>query len=234
MKLRGGGKAQLALLLVCLAGLSAYAIASGTFSSGSSAPASASACLGKHAEEVVQVQPPALGKLRESIARAMPERVGRLYEEGTVVAANAFNDNSPLPPPVSAGAPRPGGYEMRWWAPGGGDVAADVFVFSSPQVAQRFVLDATKTKCRLAAASAPVDLPPQSRDLRWLNPDGAVEADVYLARGARVYRVVYVPSEQRHGRPAAQVVAHALATADALACLLPHAQCALQRPTVPA
>lgn len=222
-------RVRLAVGLACLAGAATYLVAS--LSAGGSTPA-ASACEPSRLPAVRQVPPQALGELREAVAGVLPGRIGRLYEEGTVVAANAFSDNSPSPPPVSASASRPGAYEMRWWAPNGDDVVADVFAFADPGAAQRFISGALSVRCRRMAAQEGAARPPQAENLTWTNPDGVREADVYLLRGARVYRVVDVPARQT--RHPARSLARAQATVDALACLLPQARCGEPSRLVPA
>lgn len=232
MSLMRSRAARLTLLLACLAGAVIAAVTTGVFSRSSTVEAPVSACLSPDRPEVSRVAPSALGPLRESVARVLPERLGRLYEEGTVDSANAFNDNVPLPPTVSPTERRPGGYEVRWWAPNGDDVVADVFVFPSAREAQRFLGQAASTHCRLRSRAAGAPFPPDSRNLTWVNPDNVTEADVYLLRGARVYRVADVPANQR-GHSPDRSITHAFATVDTLACLLPAAHCSPQRPTVP-
>lgn len=230
-------RARLVALLAVLGGLAAYLLLTHVLSSGSSSPLSAlSACLPRHRPQVERVAPRALGPLREAVVRVLPERLGRLYEEGTIESANAFNDDFPLPPPVSATQARPGGYEMRWWAPNGDDIVADVFVFASAGEAGRFLREASGTGCRLHAHAREAPLPPRSHNLTWLNPEHVTEADLYLRRGSRVYRVADVPPAQRGRLASRRAIAHAFLTIDTLACLLPHASCSESQrpPAVPA
>jgi hypothetical protein len=217
---RGGRNARLAVLLACLAALVAYLVWPG-----STSPRLAACVGGKGAPQVVQVAPGAQAALRESVARVAPQRVARLYEEGTVTAASAWTDEQPAPPPLSPTARRPAGYEMRWWAPNGDDVVADVLVFSSPRVAQRYIGLASSARCRTRARERPGAGPPQVANLTWLNPDGAAQADVYMRRGARVFRVVDAPAGQRSGAVPGDGLSRALLTIDTLACLLPEARC---------
>jgi hypothetical protein len=220
--------------LAALAGVLAYALATHVLSGRSSSrPTALSACRAAGRPQVERVAPAALGRLRESIVRVLPQRLGRLYEEGTIESANAFRDGLPLPPPVSFTAPRPGGYEMRWWAPNGDDIVADVFQFASASEANGFLALATSTRCRLHARARQAPLPPDSHNLTWLNPDYALEADVYLRRGARVYRVVDVPPSRRGVLAGTAAITRAFLTVDTLACLLPQVRCTPLRPTVP-
>jgi hypothetical protein len=214
---------RLGVLLAILAALVIYVVAS----PGDAPRVSASRCVAAtRVPEVQQVAPGALGGLREAVARVLPQRVGRLYEEGTVRAAVAWTDEEPAPPATSPRAPRPGGYEMRWWAPNGDDVVADVLVFSSPARAERFVALASSARCRDQASHGLAARPPLAQNLSWLNPDGALQADVFVARGARVYRIADAPA----GTSPEQVrtsggLGRAFATIDVLACLLPSAHC---------
>lgn len=203
---------------------------------GSAGPTRVASCAGQlGAPEVIRVAPTALSPLREDVARVVPERVARLYEEGTVVAASAWTDEEPAPPAVSPRASRPGGYEMRWWAPNGDDVVADVLVFSNSARAQHFLALASSTRCRRKAGNVAARTPPLGRNVSWLNPDGAAQADVYFARGRRVYRLADAPAGQHGGAIRPGSLGRAFATIDALACLLPGAHCTtVNKSVVPA
>ncbi len=221
------GRVKLGLLIACLAGLVAFLLV--TQLPGGSGQ-SASACSSTNLPAVRQVAPSGLGDLRRSIAGVLPDRIGELYEEGTVLAGNAFSDDAPAPPPVDPAAPRPAAYEMRWWAPNRDDVVADVFMFSDARSAQRFLERAITPRCRRSGAQLAALQPPEAQNLTWTNPDGVAEADVYLARGPRVYRVADAPA----GRHRQGLLRRALVTVDTLACLLPEAQCSSTRRLVPA
>jgi hypothetical protein len=226
---RAGRATLLALLLACLAGLIAYIAWPGA-----SAPKLA-ACVGGHgAPEVRRVPARYLSGLRESVARVVPERLARLYEEGTILAQSAWSDEEPSPPSVSPTAKRPAGYEMRWWAPNGDDVVADVLSFASPRAAGRFVALASSERCRVHARRHAPAGPPRVSNLTWLNPDGAAEADVYMRRGSRVYRIADAPAGQHLGSVRAGTLQRTVATVDALACLLPGARCSVVKPSVAA
>ncbi len=191
-------------------------------------------CFGGRTPTVGQVPAHSLATLRESVLRVLPQRVGRLYEEGTALASNAWTDADPAPPPVSARALRPDGYEMRWIAPNGDDVVATALTFSSAGKARRFMALATSARCRVHGISGAASRPPLSKNLGWVNPDGVAEADVYLARGRRVYRVGDVPANQRSDQPTSADLGHSFFTIDALACLLPAAHCLQRSRSVPA
>jgi len=196
-----------------------------------SARLASSSCFGAGTPEVARVHAHSLDALRASVLRVLPQRVGRLYEEGTAIAANVLSDQEPAPPPVSASALRPAGYEMRWVAPNGDDVVATALSFASASEAHRFLVLATSPRCRVHGAQASASRPPLARNLVWVNPGGVPEADVYLLRGDRVYRVGDVPARRREG---AATTARTLFTIDALACLLPGAHCSQTSHSVPA
>jgi hypothetical protein len=164
----------------------------------------------------------------------LPERVGHLYEEGTVSGSSFWSDDSPSGPTVSARARREAGYEMRWWAPNGDDVVADVLLFASSGQAAEFLRRAAAGRCGHSLLSGPADRPAQGRNLAWLNPDGVAEADVYLQRGRRVYRVGDVPAGQQQRPLPAVRLRRALTGVDTLACLLPGAHCEGESRGVPA
>jgi len=218
-------------LLACLAALLAYLLLDG---GAGRAPQRASLCLGQGAPSVVGVAAEELGELRASVARVLPERLGHLYEEGTIVGSTVWTDAAPAGPAVDPGERRPAGYEMRWWAPNGDDLVADVLVFSSPSTAARFLARAAAPRCSLGSLAGSADRPPQARNLAWTNPDDAAEADVYLARGRRVYRIADAPGGQVAGGPSVRDLGPALRTVDSLACLLPGAHCASPAASVPA
>jgi hypothetical protein len=197
---------------------------------------SATGCVAaRRVPEVRNVTPSAVAGLRESVAKVLPQRVGRLYEEGTVRAPVAWTDENPSPPGVSPHAPRPGGYEMRWWAPNGDDVVADVLVFETAARAQRFLALASGVRCREKATAQATARPPQGRNLSWLNPDGALQADLFLARGTHVYRVADAPAgSSPEAVRTSGGLGRAFATIDLLACLLPAAHCTRVPNGVPA
>ena len=222
----------LVVLTILLAGLAFHLLASTGAAGGPRREASA--CTGQGAPQVASIKPQELGELRASVARVLPERVGRLYEEGTIVGSSVWTDAAPAGPPVSRTAPRPPGYEMRWWAPNGDDLVADVLVFASPRAAALFLTRAAAPRCGHGSLSAGAGRPPQARNLAWINPDGVAEADVYLARGRRVYRVADAPAGQGTGVPAPGRLSRALRTVDTLACLLQGANCTSASSGVPA
>lgn len=223
---RRGGRGSRLLLVpaACLAGLLIYVLLPGA-----GGPAALASCTAG-APAVLRVAPQRLGGLREAVARVLPDRLGRLYEEGAVTGATAWSDDEPLPPAVSVTARRPAGYEMRWWAPDGDDVVADVYEFANGKAAQRFLDLAGSGRCRRRAREQPSERPAQARNVSWVNPDGASEVDLYMARGPRVYRVADAPAVSPGRGPQ---LARALYTIDLLACLLPEAGCRSESAGVP-
>ncbi len=218
---RSRGRIRLAVLLAILAALVAYLAIPG------SGPATGAACVGNAgAPEVTAAGAGEISGLRDDVARLVPQRVARLYEEGTVRATSAWSDENPAPPPVTPGGRQPAGYEMRWWAPNGDDLVADELVFGSEAAAARFVRLAVSGRCRSDPATEAAATPPQASNLAWLNPEGVAQADVYLERHDRVFRVADAPSRQNGGHAGAGVLQQAFLTIDTLACLLPHAGCA--------
>jgi hypothetical protein len=208
------------VLLGCVAAFVLLAVKPG-------AGGSRARCPSELGSEVAMVPASELGPLRERVARVLPGRIGRLYEEGTIVARNAWSDNEPLAPGLSPIAPRPAGYEMRWWSPSGDDIVADVWQFADAAGAGVFIQRALSTRCRRAAAQVPLSHPLQAGNLTWVNPDAVAEADVFLQRGALVYRVADVPRGASDAPLPARRLARALYTIDALVCLIPHAGCGL-------
>jgi len=233
---RQRGKRRLWVLVVVLLTSLAAGVLIAATRSHSSVRQSASRCIGATSvPEVARVAPQEIGGLREDVARALPQRVGRLYEEGTVRSSVAWSDEEPAPPATSPQARRPAGYEMRWWAPNGDDVVADVLVFASDGQAKSYLALASSARCHDQATRGLALHPPLARNLSWLNPDGALQADVFFARGARVYRITDAPA----GSSPAEVrsgggLDHAFATIDVLACLLPSAHCTPAPAEVPA
>ncbi len=213
--------ARLGVLLGILAGLIAYLALPG-----SSGPHGVAGCAAETgAPQVLKLSASGISSLRDDVARAIPQRVARLYEEGTIKAVSAWTDEEPAPPPVNPRAPRSGGYEMRWWAPNGDDIVADELEFANEQTAARFMQLAASTRCRSHVATEQAPAPPLASNVSWLNPDGAAQADVYLRRANRVFRVADAPAGQRGGQTRPGSLRRAFATIDTLACLLPHAHC---------
>jgi hypothetical protein len=111
---------------------------------------------------------------------------------------------------------------------------ATALSFSSAGEARDFMALATSARCRVHGVSGSASRPPLARNLGWVNPDGVAEADVYLTRGKRVYRVGDVPARQQANHASSADLTHSFFTVDALACLLPGAHCIRGSRNVPA
>jgi hypothetical protein len=224
-----GDRIRLGVLLCLLAGLVAFYVAA---PGGILRPASdsgAAECPPEGTPRVINVPAGYLASLRTSIVGVVPLRIGRLYEEGTIEATNAWSDDFPSRPTLSPHALRPAGYEMRWWAPTGDDIVADVFVFATAAQAQRFLSHVVIPRCHNSARQTLAPWPMQAHNLRWINPERFAQTDVFFARGARVYRVADVPVGQQRGNWSRVNLHRAFLTVDGLACLLPEANCSIQQ-----
>ena len=224
------GRLKLLVLLGCAAGVLALALVLGTGGAGHPR----ASCPMDGAPEVASVPASTLGALRASVANVLPGRVGRLYEEGAIRTSNAFTDNRPLAPALAPDARRPAGYEMRWWSPNRDVIVADVFAFADAASARRFLERALSTRCRRSAEQAPASRPAQGANLGWVNPDGYAQADIYLTRGTRVYRVAEVPAGTRTTTLVPDSLRRAFYTVDTLACLVPAAGCGASSRAAPA
>jgi hypothetical protein len=102
---------------------------------------------------------------------------------------------APSPPSAwPAHGPFPGGWEESWWSSRHEYLTTDEFVFDDTADAQRFVDVASDNRCRdHASTPRAADRPSGARELTWRNR-GKLEADVYFARGVRVYRAAYIPA----------------------------------------
>ncbi len=167
-----------------------------------------------------------LDTIRASLAR-LPRRGSVADERGSISTLNVWSDGSPVP--VSRSPPHvPGAYEVRWWTPHGSyHAAADGFLFASSSAAQRFAGVAARAACHAHGSEEPIQTPSGALALTWSNPDDAREADVILARGRYVYRLVMVPAAHRGAPPedGPQAMARATRIAELFACLLPGVSC---------
>jgi hypothetical protein len=147
------------------------------------------------------------------------------YAWGVVPAEVAWSDNAPQGIRASEREGLwPASYEMRSWtidpqlSPELDDVVADVFVFTDPVQAHRFFAEATSPRCHLDGIARATSEPPQASNLIWVNPDNATQEDVFLLRGARVYRISDV-------RPARSSWQPGVSRVNVLACALAQASC---------
>jgi hypothetical protein len=227
-------RSGLSILLVCLcvAVLGLAVTRTGVFGavtgSGGASGASLVSCVrDPHSPSVVSVDFRQLLVLSESLLKVRRWVAGRWYESGTVSAESVWSDQQPqrLIDSVSHGR-SPGGYEMRWWANDNrDDVVADVFLFAGPSQARRFFQDAAAVTCHNSATQPPAHWPSGARNLVWINPDGALQYDVFLRRGRAVFRIVDVPAGSNGGRPSDKPGQVGVAVVDDLACALFYANC---------
>lgn len=164
--------------------------------------------------------------LRDGLLRVLALSGGRRYAAGIVTSEDMWSDDLPLRLRASrlADGLWPAGYEMRWWTRDY-DVGADVLGFGGSRQAREFFQKAASTECHRDGVLWPTLSPPGARYLAWVNPDRARQSDVFLLRGSRVYRIAVV---RLQGAPVETAQAERRTGArllDALACVLPDAQC---------
>jgi hypothetical protein len=222
---------RLILLLALLASLVVYVATSPidalSISNGPTVGAAAPEnCPAGRAPSVETIRRTQLLGLREGLRRIMFfDKSLRPYEQGLVASSSAWSDSEPGTHKSLPLNPRdPGGYEMRWWMANGDDVGADVMVFASRRQARDFFMRASSTRCRPASAALAASFPPGGRNLKWRNPDGFAQEDVYLLRGRRVYRVAVVKAGAG-GSITAAAQSAAFSLVNSLACALPDAAC---------
>jgi hypothetical protein len=166
-------------------------------------------------------------QLRDGLLRAFDVTGGRGYTGGVVAPEDMWSDDSPLRADASrlAGGRWPAGYEVRWWTRAY-DLVADVLVLGSAHQARAFFEEAASTDChRDGVQRAAARWLPQGRNLAWVNPDHARQSDVFLLRGRRVYRVAAVRLDDARAETARAERRTGAEIADALACVLPGAEC---------
>ena len=218
---------RLGLLLACMAAaLVALVDQRGIlWASGGSAQAGVvHGCAGRLAPQTALLGGVGRAQLRDAVLAASPAQAAGPYEQGAVGTPNLWSDNNPRP---GAG----GGYEARWWALDAegrlDDVVVDVLRYASASQAQQALLAAADPRCHRRGKAAAAALPAGARLLGWQNPDNAWQQDTLFARAALLYRVSDAPP----GVGAAEVVQQARegdrasAVTQALACLLPRADC---------
>ena len=222
-------RVRLALLLVllALALLGMTSSRSGIFSSTAQGSHPLRTCFG----DLPALATAGLGEIVQLRAALLPVMAplahGRYYQVGIAAPQDAFSDDSPLAV-RSSRLPEggwPASFEMRAWALAGGDVAGDVFVFATEAQARAFFEKATSTRCRHAGTEMAVSTPYGARDLAWINPDDVAQLDVYLVRGARVYRIGEVPSWAGDSRFSEVELERLAARVNAMACRLAQAGC---------
>ncbi len=170
-----------------------------------------------------------LTRLRATLLGAMVHAGGRRYEGGPAQPTTLWTDDSPQAIASAQGKTEtwPAGYEIRQWSGAGDNIAADAFRFDTPAQARALFDAASSARCHQRGKTALAFSPLRARNLVWVNPDRALQADTFLLRGSTVYRVAVVrgrnspgPSSTSSDRPTT------LAIANGLACALPGAGCA--------
>lgn len=166
-------------------------------------------------------------QLRDGLLRVFAVTRGRGYSGGVIAPEDMWSDNSPLGPRASrlADGRWPAGYEVRWWTRYY-DLVADVLVLRTPHRALAFFEQVASSDCHRDGAQQPAPWPPRAHNLAWLNPDHAPQNDVFLLRGRRVYRVAAVRLDDAPKETARVQRRIGAKLVDALACVLPGADCA--------
>ncbi len=167
-----------------------------------------------------------LVELRAGLLVVFESSGGRRYAGGIVTPEDMWSDDPPLRLRSSRSADGlwPAGYEMRWWTRDY-DVGADALVFGESRQAHEFFEEAASTSCHRAGVVWPALSPPRARNLSWVNPDDAMQTDVFMLRGRRVYRVVAVRLEGASAETAQAERRIGARLTDTLACALPGAGC---------
>jgi hypothetical protein len=172
--------------------------------------------------------------LRDEVASVMARAGGRTDTAGYVPAHDVWWDDPPesVSLKLAHDGRGPASYELRTWAPDPrwgsayrDHLVGDVFMFASARQARRFFESATATTCYRSSAGRPAPRPPGARNLIWSNPDAATQEDVFLLRGALVYRIAVVRpgADERPSWSAEQQAG--VATVNRLACSISRAAC---------
>lgn len=159
------------------------------------------------------------------LTAVVPRPAAAREMEGIAAPEDLWTDGFPRSLETEAGnGPWPAAYEIR--SPTQRYlVVADGLVFADAHVARAFFEMAASTRCHGKAQSEPAAYLSHARNLAWINPDDAEQNDVFLLRGARVYRVGDtrdLGTERLPLRAEAAIV-------DRFACRLPGAGCSLRR-----
>jgi hypothetical protein len=229
-----GQKVRLAVLLVCLGATVALLLGTRTNLLGAvgigggsrSAEVASTWCVPHGLPAPAAADLEELVALRAALLRVFTLYGGRWYAGGIATPEDMWSDDPPLRLRASrlADGLWPAGYEMRWWTRDY-DVGADALVFGGARQAREFFQQAASTDCHRDGVLWPALSPPRAHNLAWANPDRARQSDVFLLRGSRVYRIVVVRSEDAAVETAQAERRTGARLLDALACVLPDAQC---------
>ncbi len=231
---RANRRVRLTTLLVCL-GAAVIALLGtrtnllGTVGIGGSGSAEGAStwCAPRGLPALAAVDRDELLQLRDGLLRVFDVIGGRGYTGGVATPEDMWSDDSPLGPRASrlADGRWPAGYEVRWWTRAY-DLVADVLVFESTHQARELFAEAASTDCHRGGVQRPAARwLPQARNLTWVNPDHVRQSDVFLLRGRRVYRVAAVRLDDARAETARAERRTGTEIADALACVLPGAEC---------
>jgi hypothetical protein len=119
---------------------------------------------------------------------------------------------------------RAAGYMLVWWRRHE-VLSASVFAFRSAADAAAYVAAAGSTRCRGPARAFGISRPAGGRVVVWTNPVLNLQADVFFARGDRVYRITEVPADAWNKVPRAVDVGRYALMTERVACELPEAGC---------
>jgi hypothetical protein len=231
---RANRRVRLTTLLICLGAAiisllctrTSFLDAVGIGGSGSAEGAS-TWCVPRGLSTLVSADRGELLQLRDGLLRVFDVIGGRGYTGGVVTPEDMWSDDSPLGPHASrlANGQWPAGYEVRWWTRAY-DLVADVLVFESAHHARELFEEAASADCHRDGVQRPAARwLPQARNLMWVNPDHVRQSDVFLLRGRRVYRVAAVRLDDAPAETARAERRTGAEIADALACVLPGAEC---------
>jgi hypothetical protein len=199
-----------------------------SFGSGTGGQAQAMWCIPPHLPPPATVDASELGALRGDLLRALAPLRRSRYSFGTIDASNLWSDNSPesLRNSRTIAGRWPETYEMRMWTRDREDLVGDVLEFATASAARRVFDEATATGCRRAARERSAPWSEDARNLAWINPDNAIEEDVLLLRGRRVYRIADVLPGAAKTLPSRRNTEPGVVLVDVVACALPEARCA--------
>ncbi len=220
-------------LLLCL-GVLVFALVAQAGDGGGS-NRSTSACVGRIPSPAT-IDFAELTRLRATLLGAMARAGGRRYQGGPAQPTALWTDDSPQ---AIASARRedrtwPAGYEIRQWSSAGDDIAADAFTFRTPAQARALFDAASSARCHEHGKVAPAFSPAGARNLVWVNPDAALQADAFLLHGSTVYRVAVVRGSRPPARSASSGRPTTVQIANGLACALPGAGCSQPETTTQA
>ncbi len=173
--------------------------------------------------QTVAIDRAELSELYVGLSAVVARPAAARQMEGIAATEDMWSDGFPRELEGEAGnGPWPGAYEIR--APTRRYlVVADGLIFANRRVARAFFELAASPRCHRKALREPTVYLSGARNLAWINPDEVEQNDVFLLRGARVYRVADVRGLQTERLPL-RVEA---AIVDRFACRLPDARCAM-------